>query len=197
MFKIFRAKTNTAYRLLISSYAISTFSEGVIVPIYAIFVQKIGGDILDAGLAMGLFLITQGLFTMVFHKLRFRPVRRLQVMILGWLVWLIGIALYLFVSNIWILFLTQVLTALGNALANPIFDEELSEHTNRKEEEFQWALFEGGNDFMSGLAAIAGGVIAATLGFIWLIWLMIAAATLSLVIILFYIRRFRRGSLLA
>jgi len=188
----FRRKTNLAYRFLISSYAISTFSEGVIVPIYAVFVQDIGGDILDAGLAMGIFLITQGLFTMFFHKLKWNPRYRMLAMIGGWVVWLLGIILYLMVSNIMTLFLTQILTAIGNAIANPIFDEELSDHTDKEYEQFQWAIFEGGNDFMSGLAAILGGLIASLFGFYALIWTMISAATLSLVIILFYVRRFKR-----
>ncbi|HPT29811.1 MAG TPA: MFS transporter [bacterium] len=187
-----KPKTNIAYRLLISAYAISTFSEGIIVPIYAIFVQKIGGDILDAGLAMGIFLITQGLFTVFFHKLNWNPRFRMLIMIGGWMIWLLGLSLYLVVSSVGMLFLTQILTAIGNAVADPIFDEELSRCTDKKKGESQWAIFEGGNDLMSGLAAILGGLVASAFGFLTLIWTMIIAATISLLTILFYVHRFKK-----
>ena len=196
MFKKLQAKSSAAYRLLVSAYAVSTFSEGIIVPIYAILVQKIGGDILDAGLAMGIFLITQGLFTIIFHKLNWKPRSRNLIMISGWIVWLLGISFYLIIHNIWMLFLTQVLTALGNAMADPVFDEELADHTSKKQGEAQWATFEGGKDLMSGLAAILGGFVVATFGFFVLIMAMVITATLSLAIILFYVYHFKRKKIL-
>jgi hypothetical protein len=36
------------------------------------------------------------------------------------------------------LFITQILTALGNAIADPIFDEELSNNTDPKNKLFEW-----------------------------------------------------------
>jgi predicted MFS family arabinose efflux permease len=113
-------------------------------------------------------------------------------MISGWIIWLVGIALYFTISNIWMLFLTQILTALGNAIADPVFDEELADHTTKAQGESQWATFEGGKDLMSGLAAILGGLIVSAFGFYFLIWAMVATATLSLLIILFYVYRFKR-----
>ncbi|MEI7451695.1 MAG: MFS transporter [Candidatus Falkowbacteria bacterium] len=189
---IIKSKASLAYNLLIFAYSVSTFSEGIIVPIYAVFVQKIGGDILDAGLAMGIFLITQGLFTIIFHRLNWNPRSRTPIMITGWIIWLTGIGLYFIISNIWMLFLTQILTALGNAIADPVFDEELADHTTRAQSESQWATFEGGKDLMSGLAAILGGLIVSAFGFYFLIWAMVTTATLSLLIILFYVYQFKR-----
>jgi len=38
--------------------------------------------------------------------------------------------MYIIVDTTIILFFTQVIIAIGNAMANPIFDEELEENTN-------------------------------------------------------------------
>src|SRR5438874_1939375 len=96
-----RTRPNGFYRVLVSSWALSSFSEGVILPIYAVFVQHIGGDILDAGWAMGIFLITQGIFTALIHRTKWSNGMRIFLMIVGWAIWLSGICFYLFISNIW------------------------------------------------------------------------------------------------
>ncbi len=184
-------RPNFLYRLLVLSFTISCFSEGVIVPIYAIFVQKVGGDILDAGVAMGIFLITDGVFTMLIHRIKWNPRQRLNLLVGGWLIWVIGIFSYLLISNIWMLFLSQILTAIGNAVADPVFDQELSDHTDKDLEEFEWGFFEGSKSLIDGAAAIIGASVAAYFGFKNLIYTMIVAATLSFVLIVIYISKLR------
>ncbi len=188
-------KINSLYKLLISSYIFSTFSEGIIMPIYAIFVQKIGGNILDASGAMAIFFITEGVFTIIIHRPKWSNSHRATLLIGGWVIWLLGIIAYLFISNMTMLFVTQILTALGNAIADPVFYRELSDHTDRKSEEFEWGLFDGSKVILDGIAALLGGVIASLYGFRPLIFTMIGAATISLLIILYYIRKLRKMGL--
>lgn len=185
-------RTNPFYRVLVSSWALSSFSEGVILPIYAVFVQHIGGSILDAGGAMGVFLITEGVFTTLVHRGRYTARMRILLMILGWAVWLSGIVFYLFISNIWTLFIAQVLSAIGNAVADPVFDEELADHTDPSLREYEWGVWEGSKSFIDGVAAILGALVAMLLGFRVLIFLMIATATASFLMIMWYVLRLRR-----
>jgi hypothetical protein len=184
-------KPNHLYKLLVAAFTVSSFSEGIILPIYAIFVQKVGGNILDVGYAMGIFLITDGIFTMLIHRFKWTRKQRVGLMVVGWLIWLGGICTYLLISNIWILFLAQFLTAIGNATADPVFDQELAEHTDKELAEYEWGFFEGSKSLLDGVAAIIGAVVAAFLGFTALIYLMIAAATSSFLLILVYIRTSR------
>ena len=182
-------RVNPFYRILILSYSASVFAEGVLLPIYAVFVQKIGGDILDASGAMATFLIAQGLFTITAHRLHWVNQHRMIVMIGGWAIWVGGIAMYLVAKSVPILFLTQIFVALGNALADPIFDQELANHTDIKSQEFEWGFFEGSRDLVQGVAAIIGGLIASFFGFRVLIFTMVVFATLSLLLILSYVSR--------
>ena len=108
-------KINSLYRLLLSAYSISMFSEWVLLPIYAVFVQNIGGDVLDASWAMAVFLISQGAFTIIMQRLKRTYKHHITMMIIWWAIWLIGIALYLAVSSTRMLFITQVFIAMGNA----------------------------------------------------------------------------------
>lgn len=185
-------KINPLYKLLISSYGLSLFSEWIILPIYAVFVQNIGGDILDASGAMATFLITQWVFTVIVHRIPWTAKHRIPVMIVGWIIWLLGISLYLTISSVEMLFVTQVLTALGNAIADPIFDAELAEHTDKTNKIYERWLFEGMQDIIAGIAAIVWGMLVAYYGFKSLIIMMIITATLSLILILYYIQKIRR-----
>lgn len=188
-------KGNLLNRILLLSYLISTFSEGIILPIYAVFVQKIGGDILDAGLALGIFLMFEGFFTFFVHKNRKSHNKEISMMFYGWLIWLIGILMYLIISNKWTLFSAQIFLALGNALADPIYDEEFASRSGKKEGEKRWSLFEGGNSFASGISALAGGAIASFFGINVLIYVMAATATISFLLIVFYIRKTKKSAI--
>jgi MFS family permease len=165
-------------------------------PIYAIFVQKIGGDILDASGAIAVFFISQGLFTILIHRLKWSDDYRSFLLVFGWVIWLSGIVAYLFVSNMIILLLAQVLTALGNAIADPVFYNELSENIDRHKKEFEWGFFEGMNVILDGIAALIGGLIVNYYGFRPLIYVMIMSATTSLLLILVYLHKKKHLSLL-
>ncbi|MBI2484591.1 MFS transporter [Candidatus Uhrbacteria bacterium] len=185
-------RTNLLYKILITGYSFSIFSEAVILPIYAVFVQGIGGDILDAAGAMAVFLITQGLFTIVTHRFFWVHRHSIPVMVGGWAVWVSGIAMYLMVSNVLTLFIAQIFIALGNAIADPIFDKELARHTDHKNEEFEWGVFEGSQSIIQGVAAVIGGLIVSLFSFQVLIYLMVATATVSLGMIIFYYSKIRK-----
>lgn len=166
-------------------------------PIYAIFVQRIGGDILDASGAIAVFLIVSGVATILIHRLQWSKKHRTRLMVYGWLVWVIGIAGYFVISSTLTLFATQVLIALGNAIANPAFDAELDDHTDEALKSYEWGLFEALQDIFSGIAAIIGGVVALLFGFKTLIFIMVVAASLSFLMILYYVRARNKISILA
>lgn len=182
-------KRLSMYKLLIYTYSCSVFVEWILLPIYAIFVQNIGGDILDASWAMAIFLITSGLCTVLIHRLKWSQKHKNVLLIWGRLVWVIGIALYLTVSSIATLFITQVVIALGNAMADPVFDEELEENTAKWSEVEKWWLYEWSQDIVNWLAAVIGWLAVTYFGFHTLIYLMIVAASASFVGILYYYHR--------
>lgn len=132
-----RTRPMRMYKLLIYAYSCSCFAEGILLPIYAIFVQNIGGDILDASGAMGIFLITCGLATILIHRMKWSSKHKRFLLIGGRLIRLIGIIMYLAVASVGMLFITQIVIGLGNAMANPVFDEELEENTSKESEVFK------------------------------------------------------------
>ena len=85
-----------------------------------------------------------------------------------------------------------MLTAFGNAIADPVFDQELSDHTDKDLAELEWDFFEGSKAFVDGQRQSSAQPLA-YFGFRNLIYAMIVAATLSFVLILVYISKLRNS----
>jgi MFS transporter len=176
-------KPNHYYRILVAAYSLSTFSEGILMPIYAVFVQKVGGGILDAAGAVATFFIVMGIAEWFIFRRKFSHTHRLHLMVGGWIVWLLGIFMYLIIRSVPILFLAQILTALGNAIADPAFDAELAERTDVSIKEYEYGTFEASKDIFQGIAALIGGLVVFAFGFHILVILMVISATVSFFLI--------------
>ena len=171
--------------LLTVAYACSTFSTGILTPIYAFFVQKIGGGILETSWAIGLYSILCGIGTMVVHKTHWSHTYRKHLLWIGWLVWLSSVLIYLIIQNIVALYIAQILNALGDAICEPVFDAEFGNKISANPAG-GWALFEGTVGIAEGIAAIVGGMIATYYGFEILLYCVITVATSSFLMIAYY-----------
>lgn len=60
---------NKIEKYLLLALIFSAFAEGLLGPLYTIFVSEIGGDIFDISWAWASFLIVSGLLTIVLGKL--------------------------------------------------------------------------------------------------------------------------------
>lgn len=173
--------------LITFAYAFSTFTQGILTPLYAFFVQKIGGGILEASWAIGTYSVVTGLCTIILHRTASGHGYRERFLWGGWFLWLIGVAIYFVMYNVYLLYLSQLFNALGTAMAEPVFDAEFSEKV-ASDPAGGWAFFEGITNVFSGVASILGGIIASWYGFDTLINYMIGCATLSFFLIVYYMR---------
>ena len=171
--------------LLTLAYAFSTFASGILMPIYAFFVQKIGGGILETAWAMALYSILTGFGTILIHKTTWSHTYRKHLLWGGWLIWLISMIIYLVMQNVVALYISQILNALGDAICGPVFDAEFSK---KIEENLSggWAMFEGTISISEGIASILGGSIASYYGFEALLYCVITVAMISFLLIAYY-----------
>jgi len=82
-------------------------------PFYAMFVEKIGGDMLEVGTAFGIFAFVAGITTLVSSRLADSTARDERILSLGYLLVELGFFFYLFVGSVKELFLVQILIGLG------------------------------------------------------------------------------------
>ncbi len=171
--------------LLTYAYAVSTFASGILVPIYAFYVQKIGGGLLETSWAVAAYSILYGIATILIHKHSWSRSYRMHFLWIGWLLWLFSIAIYLMISTVFILFVSQVLNALGDAMYEPVFDAEYAAQV-AADPCVGWAFFNGTISIFSGVAAFLGGFIATQLGFDILLYCVVAVGTFSFFLIARY-----------
>ena len=59
---------NRALQILLSTNAMILMAGAMLAPIYALFVEKVGGDLMDASIAGGIFALAAGLTTLISGK---------------------------------------------------------------------------------------------------------------------------------
>jgi len=173
-------------KILLAASYLWFFGEGLLGPLYVIFAQRIGGDILEITGAYALYLIVTGMLSIAFGKLSDTHSKE-KLMVLGYAINTLATFGYLLVDSPLKLFFIQALLGVAAALATPTWDSLFSEYVDRKKSGEQWGLSDGGPHIVTGVAIIFGGLIVTYFGFAALFILMglfqVAATILQSLII--------------
>lgn len=140
------------------------FGEGMLGPLFAVFTQKIGGDILDISSAWATFLIVTGVLSVLVGKVS-DSLSKKKIMLAGYFLNAVFTFSYLFVSNPAHLFLVQAGLGLAVALAAPTWNALYANYEDRTKAGFLWGLADGGFRIVTGIAIIIGGVVVNFLSF--------------------------------
>ncbi len=166
---------NRPLRILLVNDTLVLIAGSMIVPIYAVYVDKIGGDILDAGLAAGVFAMVAGFTAIVSGAMGDRIKHLGRIVGLGYLLSGTGFLLYMFVNSVWQLLAVQVLIGLAQASATPAFDALYTKHIGtKKRASSRWSMWEAGNYFAIAIGSASGAAIVKLAGFNALFLLMSA-----------------------
>lgn len=169
-------------KILLLVSALFSLATGLFGPIYAVFVEQIGGDLLDAGGAYAAFSISAGILLLLASKWEDRVKHQEKLVILGYFLNCLGFAGYLFVSNPLELFVVQAIFGISTAITNPAYDGLYSKYLERGHFVWQWGIWEASYFIVIGIAAILGGAIAQFWGFKALFGIMLAISVLGLLV---------------
>lgn len=164
--------TRAAKILTVASF-LGFISLGLFGPIYAIFVRQIGGDVLEAGTAYGIFSLVSGLFVFFvgrsdFFKRRLRPMA-----VVGYMLFTIGNAGYLVIQNTLQLFVVQIVLGIAGGILEPSWDGLFSANLTEERAAHFWATWAGMQNIATGIGALAGGVLVALYSFKFLFIVML------------------------
>lgn len=156
---------NRALGILLFTNALVLIAGGMFGPIYAIFVEDVGGDLLDASFAGGVYAIVASITVFIFGKLSDKIKEAELVIVLGYLIITLGFFVFIFVKDVWSLLVAQAIIGFGEAIYSPPFDALYSRHLSLHKEGTQWGAWESMNYFTIALGALLGGLIASNFGF--------------------------------
>jgi len=157
--------SSKAIRILLSTNALIRIAGFMLGPIYALFVGKIGGDLLDASLTMGVFALAAGITSLIMGKLSDKVKENELIVVFGYGLMGVGYFLYLFVDSILFLFAVQVIIGFAEAAYAPAFDSLYSKHLSRGHAGREWGAWEAMNYFTWAGGAVLGGFIVSLFGF--------------------------------
>lgn len=163
-------------RILLATNGLILFAGAMLGPIYALFVDEVGGDILDAGLAGGIFALTAGVTTIIAGKYADRIKETELFVVVGYALIGTGFLLYTQVHSVMTLLLVQVLIGIAEALYSPAFDALYSNHMDRRRSGTEWGTWEAMNYFTTAAGAAIGGLVASIFGFDTLFLIMAVLA---------------------
>jgi len=168
-------------RLLLKISFMVTFAEAMLVPMYAAFAEKVGGSILDAGIAFAVFsMATGGAVALIGTRSWFQHHIRTFLM-LGFVISAACDVTYMFVSNKWQLFGAQIVAGFATGLIEPTWDALFTddiEHSSAK----HWSIWAGGTHLTTGGASLVGGLVVAYFSFTVLFGLMAGIDGLALLV---------------
>lgn len=158
-------RSDKAIPIIISTDSIVMLATAMLGPIYALFVDEIGGTLLDASLAGAVFALAAGITTIFGGRLTDKIKEKELIVVVGYLIISAGFFLMTQVRTIELLFVIQALIGLGEALYVPAFDTLFSEHTKKRRAGRQWGAWESMYYFTTAIGAVVGGIIVTQFGF--------------------------------
>lgn len=150
---------NRRIRVLLYGSNIWFFGEGMLGPIFAVFTEKVGGNILDVSWIWAIYLLVTGVFTVLVGKISDQYVAKEKLMISGYALNALFTFAYLLVSSPGVLLLVQAGLGIAAALATPTWDALYSDHEHSSTAGYLWGLAGGQAQLLTGIAVLLGGFI--------------------------------------
>ena len=150
--------------LLLASILIHS-GANLLAPIYALFIEEIGGTLLDASIALGIYAMFKGVFYFGMAKVKESIFPKRAMMFVGYSIMGVGYAGYLIAGKPLDVFIIQGIVSLGETIINPSWSAVIASSLEKGKERSIYSNFYGYRSFFEGIAAIVGGLFAVKFGF--------------------------------
>lgn len=152
-------------KLLLLASSLWFFSEGLLGPLFAVFSEQIGGDLLDITAAWAAYLIVSGLAYPIVGRLLNRSRWKFRMIAVGYALNTLFTFAYLLVTDTSQLLMVQIGLGLAEAISTPSWDAYFASQLSEKDDTFAWGIASGHTQFISGVAIAIGGLIAEFVSF--------------------------------
>ena len=168
-------------KILLACTAFFTLAGQLLLPVYAVFVKDIGGDLLTAGTSYAVFLLACGLLLIALSHWENTHKKYVKhFVVLSYALKAAGFISYVFVSQPWHLYAVQAVLGISEAINAPAYDGLYSKNLTKGKFILQWGYWDATWYIAAAVGAALGGFIAQTYGFNTLFLTMASVAVLGL-----------------
>mgnify|MGYP001773808934 CR=1 FL=1 len=139
-------------------------STGFVGPMYAIYFEKVTGNLIDVGLIIGLFWVVVGILELFAGNI-VDKIGKGKSFFIGGLLSSIAIISYPLARNSFELMLAEIVNAIGYSFHLPSFYALLAETTSKEKRGKEVSLIDAFWNVLYGISAIVSGMIIAMVGF--------------------------------
>ncbi len=173
---------NKSEKILLYGSNLWLFADGMFGPLFAVFTEKIHGNILDISWAWTIYLIVTGVLSIIIGKISDK-VGQKQLMVTGYALTAIFTFSFLLVSQPMHLFIVQVGLGVALALCNSTWYALYSKNSDDNEAGYTWGLNDGQGKICTAFAILIGGTIVSYSSFQTLFIIMGVIQTIATIYI--------------
>jgi len=153
-------------KILLWSSNLWYFGAGLLGPLFAIFTQRVGGDVFSIAWVWSAYLLSMGILVILIGWMSDRRLPKIALVNTGYALNAIFTFGYLFVDSPLELLFVQVCLGFATALAAPAWTALYDRYSgDGKKDGYTWGLESGFEKIATGLAILAGGFIVTTFSF--------------------------------
>ncbi len=147
-------------RILLLASCLWNLGEALLGPMFAVYTEKIGGDLLDFTWAWAAYSIVTGVLYIVVGKTLRESPYKAQFMIGGYALNALLTFAYIFVHHPIQLLFVQIGLGVAEAFSTPTWDSLFASDMDDTEDTFLWGLANGHTHLIGGLGIAIGGMVA-------------------------------------
>ena len=151
------------------------FSQNLLGPIYAVFVKQIGGNFIDAGVALAINFSTVGMLTLFTSRLAQKYHNEKIQIILGYLLACLVAYIYTIITIPIHLFILQIFAGIAYSLYAPALNGLYSSTLSPDQHTLGWGNFLSMVYWVAAFSLVYSGFVSERFGFNALFYSMLAA----------------------
>src|SRR3989344_3982373 len=171
---------NKSLKTLVLFNGIFVFASCLLGPLYAIYVEGIDKSVLAVSSSWSAFLFSTTLFTYLMSKWGDKVKETEYLLVGGYLIRAVVWLGYIFVGNLFMLILLQVLLGIGESLGTPSYDAIFAEHLDRNKHIKDYSIWKVISNLVGASATLMGGFVVSFYGFVPLFIFMSVIALISM-----------------
>lgn len=161
---------------------------GLFAPLYAAFIENIGGSPFIVGTSYSIYAIAAGLLIFMSSRLENEVDSMDWILLSGNVLFTIAFAGYLLVEDPAQMFMVQAVLGVATAIKSPAFDDMYSSSIPEGQYAAKWGFWESMYWILTGISALIGGAVVSRYGFDTLFMTMTVFSALSVVVSLQLVR---------